>query len=169
MFVSEITIRNFRSCQQVRVRLRPEVTVLAGENNAGKTTVIDGLRQVTESLDGRRGLVITEQDVFNGGAPEDQVRLDAVLSDIDPDHAGTYREAFLAGATPDGKRSARWSLLYTRPPLDAGEVRRRGRSARAGMCPASLFCAPRFAMFTCLRSVTRSEISVVLAVSVSES
>ncbi|GAB1512600.1 ATP-dependent nuclease [Actinophytocola sp. KF-1] len=122
MFVSEIKIKNFRSCQQVRVRLRPDVTVLAGENNAGKTSVIDGLRQVTEPLDGRRGLVITEQDVFDACGPEDQVKLDTILADIDPDHAGTYREAFLPGATPDGKRSARWSLSYTRPPLG----RRRG-------------------------------------------
>jgi putative ATP-dependent endonuclease of OLD family len=122
MFVSEITIGNHRSCRQVRVRLRPEVTVLAGENNAGKTTVIDSLRQLTDGLDGRRGAALSEGDLFDGCTPDDQLQLKAVLADIDPDHAGTYRDAFLPGATPDGKRSAAWSLSYTRPPLG----RRRG-------------------------------------------
>ncbi|SCF28626.1 putative ATP-dependent endonuclease of the OLD family [Micromonospora purpureochromogenes] len=122
MFVSEITIRNHRSCRQVRVPLRPEVTVLAGENNAGKTTVIDSLRQLTDALDGRRGAALTEGDLFDGCTPDEQLQLQAVLADIDPDHAGTYRDAFLPGATANGKRSASWSLTYTRPPLG----RRRG-------------------------------------------
>lgn len=122
MFVSDIMINNYRSCRQVRVRLRPEVTVLAGENNAGKTTVIDSLRQLTDALDGRRGSSLTEGDLFDGCAPGDQLQVRAILADIDPNHAGTYREAFLSGATADGKRSACWSLTYTRPPLG----RRRG-------------------------------------------
>ncbi|MCO1597669.1 AAA family ATPase [Micromonospora sp. RHAY321] len=122
MFVSNITIGNFRSCRQVSVRLRPEVTVLAGENNAGKTTVIDSLRQLTDALDGRRGPALTDGDMFDGAGPDDQVQLRAVLSDIDPDHAGAYLSAFLPGATADGKRSAAWALTYTRPPLG----RRRG-------------------------------------------
>lgn len=122
MFVSEIAIKNHRSCRQVAVRLRPAVTVLAGENNAGKTTVIDSLRQLTDALDGRRGAALTEGDLFDGCAPDDQLQLQAVLFDIDPDHAGTYRDAFLPGATADGRRSACWSLTYTRPPLG----RRRG-------------------------------------------
>ncbi|GAA2617646.1 ATP-dependent nuclease [Paractinoplanes durhamensis] len=122
MFVSTIVIKNYRSCRQVSVRLRPEVTVLAGENNAGKTTVIDGLRQLTDALDGRRGLTLTDGDVFNSAGSDDQVSLRTVLEDIHPDHAGTYQAAFLSGTADDGKRSAAWALTYTRPPLG----RRRG-------------------------------------------
>jgi putative ATP-dependent endonuclease of the OLD family len=122
VFVSEIMTMNFRSCREVRVRLRPEVTVLAGENNAGKTTVIDALRQLTDALDGRRGATLTEGDMHDGCGQDDQLQLHAVLADIHPDQAGTYRDAFLPGATDDGKRSARWSLTYVRPPLG----RRRG-------------------------------------------
>jgi putative ATP-dependent endonuclease of OLD family len=122
MFVSEVTIKNHRSCRQVRVRFRPEVTVLAGENNAGKTTVIDSLRQLTDALDGRRGTALAESDLYDGCAPDDQLQLQATLADIDPDHAGTYRDAFLPGAGGNGKRTAFWSMTYTRPPLG----RRRG-------------------------------------------
>jgi putative ATP-dependent endonuclease of OLD family len=122
MFVSEVATSNFRSCREVRVSLRPGVTVLAGENNAGKTTVIDALRQLTDALDGRRGAALAESDVYDGCQPSDQVKLHAVLADIDPNQAGTYGDAFLPGAEADGKRSAQWSLTYTRPPLG----RRRG-------------------------------------------
>ncbi|MEU7628979.1 AAA family ATPase [Nocardia sp. NPDC049220] len=87
MFVSEIGAMNFRSCRKVRVRLRPEVTLLAGENNAGKTTVIEALRQLTDALDGRRGPALAESDVNDGCGPDEQVQLYAVLTDIDPDQA----------------------------------------------------------------------------------
>ncbi|WP_218018188.1 ATP-dependent nuclease [Nocardia shimofusensis] len=113
---------NFRSCREVRVPLRAGVTVLAGENNAGKTTVIDALRHLTDALDGRRGPALAEGDVHDGSGPDDQVRLEAKLAGIGPEQSGTYYEALLPGAGPDGERSAHWSLTYTRPELG----RRRG-------------------------------------------
>ncbi len=44
MYISELRLRNYRSCRGVTVALRPDLTVLAGENNAGKSTVVDALR-----------------------------------------------------------------------------------------------------------------------------
>jgi putative ATP-dependent endonuclease of the OLD family len=106
----------------VQVPLRREVTVLAGENNAGKTTVVDALRQLTDSLDGRRGPGLDENDVFDSADPTDQIRLAARLDEIGAFQAGTYRDAFLTEAGPDGQRSAGWALAYTPPPVG----RRRG-------------------------------------------
>lgn len=122
MYVSEVVAKNFRSCQEVRVQLRPEVSVLVGENNAGKTTVIDALRHLTEALDGRRGAPLSEGDVHDGCERDEQIHLSAVLADIAPQQAGTYRDAFLPGVADGGERTAKWSLTYTRPTLG----RRRG-------------------------------------------
>jgi putative ATP-dependent endonuclease of OLD family len=122
VFVSEVRVVNLRSCRQVLVPLRPDVTVLAGENNAGKTTVIEALRQLTDSLDGRRGMGLDEDDVFDAAGDTDQIQLGLRLDEIDPPQAGAYGEAFLEGADVAGRRSAAWSLTYTRPPLG----RRRG-------------------------------------------
>ncbi|BDT87298.1 ATP-dependent nuclease [Nocardia cyriacigeorgica] len=104
------------------MQLRPEVSVLVGENNAGKTTVIDALRHLTEALDGRRGAPLSEGDVHDGCERDEQIHLSAVLADIAPQQAGTYRDAFLPGVADGGERTAKWSLTYTRPTLG----RRRG-------------------------------------------
>lgn len=96
--------------------------MLAGENNAGKTTVIESLRQLTEALDGRRGTGLDESDVFDGAGEAEQIRLAARLDEIDVLQAGTYREGFLDGIGVEGQRSAAWALTYTRPPVG----RRRG-------------------------------------------
>lgn len=53
MFISQVRLRNYRSCRDVTVTLQPDVTVLAGENNAGKSSVVDALRVLTEPF-GRR-------------------------------------------------------------------------------------------------------------------
>ncbi|GLL02190.1 AAA family ATPase [Dactylosporangium matsuzakiense] len=138
VFVSEVTLSNLRSCRQVRVPLRRDVTVLAGENNAGKTTVITALRHLTESLDGRRGVGLDEDDVFDGAAEADQIRLAARLDEIGPSQAGTYREEFLEGVGVGGLRSSAWALTYTRPPVG----KRRGSllwsSTWDGTSPVSL-------------------------------
>ncbi|MFD0686009.1 ATP-dependent nuclease [Actinomadura fibrosa] len=122
MFISEIQIKNFRSFVDVRVPLRPYVTVLTGENNAGKTTVMEALRHLTEPLDGRRPAPVEETD-RNRFAADDDVHLTARLEDILPGQAGTYLQGLLEGASEEGARAASWSLT-SEPPLLG---RRRGR------------------------------------------
>ncbi|MGW2310782.1 ATP-dependent nuclease [Actinomadura luteofluorescens] len=122
MFISEIQITNFRSCAQVRVPLRPDVTVLTGENNAGKTTVIEALRHLTEPLDGRRPAPIEETDRYRF-ATDDAVQLTFRLEEILPGQVGTYLEGLLEGASENGVRAASWSLISEPAPLG----RRRGR------------------------------------------
>ncbi|MFI1989095.1 ATP-dependent nuclease [Actinoplanes sp. NPDC020271] len=122
MYVSELGIENLRACRQSLVRLRPDVTVLTGRNDTGKTIVLDALRQLTDPVDGHRGPALSQTDLTHDARPNAHIRLHAVLSDIQPEHAGTYRDALLPGADDTGTRRARWSLTYTPPP--AG--RRRG-------------------------------------------
>jgi predicted ATP-dependent endonuclease of OLD family len=48
MYLSEVVIRNFRQFgspeQPFRLELQPGVTALVGENDSGKTAVIDAIR-----------------------------------------------------------------------------------------------------------------------------
>ncbi|MEU4159253.1 AAA family ATPase [Actinoplanes sp. NPDC026670] len=122
MYLSELTIENLRACRQTRVRLRPDVTILTGRNDTGKTTVLDAIRHLTDPVDGHRGTGLTEIDLSHDGGPAGAIRLDGVLAGVRPEHAGTYRDALLEGAGDGGTRRARWSMTYTPPPLG----RRRG-------------------------------------------
>ncbi|APU15187.1 MULTISPECIES: ATP-dependent nuclease [Actinoalloteichus] len=122
MFISEVRLTNFRACREVTVPLRPDVTLLAGENNSGKTSVIDAVRLLTGSVHGR---VPTpdRQDLCGAAASGEALRVEADLKDIAPTMAGAYLEGLLPADAPGGSRSARWGLTF-RPPEDD-----RGRGA----------------------------------------
>jgi putative ATP-dependent endonuclease of the OLD family len=63
LWLREVTIKQFRSCCEVTVPLRPSLTVLVGENNAGKSNVIEALRLATNPLSGRRVRYFEPDDV----------------------------------------------------------------------------------------------------------
>ena len=66
MYLSRLEAEGFRSLSRVSVSLDRDVTVLVGENNGGKSGVIDALRLVTEPIDGRRVMYLDRDDVFRG-------------------------------------------------------------------------------------------------------
>jgi putative ATP-dependent endonuclease of OLD family len=63
MWLREVSIKQFRSCCDVAVPLRSSLTVLVGENNAGKSNVIEALRLGTNPLSGRRVRYFEPEDV----------------------------------------------------------------------------------------------------------
>jgi predicted ATP-dependent endonuclease of OLD family len=52
--LASVGARNFRSLDDVVVSFREQVTVVIGENNGGKSTLLDAIRLLTDPLDGRR-------------------------------------------------------------------------------------------------------------------
>jgi putative ATP-dependent endonuclease of OLD family len=63
MYLGKFTIENFRSCLNVEVQLQPTLTLLVGENNAGKSNVIEALRLATSPLSGRRTRYFEQDDL----------------------------------------------------------------------------------------------------------
>lgn len=63
MHLAQLTIQGFRSCRKVEIPLRPALTLLVGENNAGKSNVIEALRLATAPLSGRRARYFEPEDV----------------------------------------------------------------------------------------------------------
>ncbi|MEU0237262.1 AAA family ATPase [Nocardiopsis sp. NPDC006198] len=70
MYLEQLHIKGFRSVADAKVSLRPGVTVLVGENNAGKTNVMDAIRHLTPPLDGRRDLHLRAEDLHRDGCAE---------------------------------------------------------------------------------------------------
>ncbi len=50
MRLSSLRIERFRSCVDVTVKFQPSITLIVGENNTGKSNIIDGLRLATTPL-----------------------------------------------------------------------------------------------------------------------
>jgi putative ATP-dependent endonuclease of OLD family len=99
MHVSELVLHNFRSCRQARILLQPEVTMLVGENNGGKTSAVDALRLLTEPHDGRRSRWPEKQDLFAHCEDSEAVRLEVTLADIGPLQAALTWRRCCRGST----------------------------------------------------------------------
>ncbi|QLQ97074.1 ATP-dependent nuclease [Providencia alcalifaciens] len=63
MYLGRLAISRFRSFDEVTVSLRPDLTVLVGENNGGKSNVVDAIRLFTLPLSGRRERYPEDEDV----------------------------------------------------------------------------------------------------------
>ena len=51
MHLAKLTISNFRKMQKAELRFQPDLNVLMGANNVGKTAVIDALRALLAGRD----------------------------------------------------------------------------------------------------------------------
>lgn len=75
MHLGLLKATNFRSCRQSKFWFQPDLTVLVGENNSGKSNIIDAIRLVTTPSDGRRTRYCDAADVsFNSDDPWFDIR-----------------------------------------------------------------------------------------------
>jgi len=63
MHLEELQLERFRSFFDGTVSFHPHLTALVGENNGGKSNVIDAIRLVTQPMNGRRDLYCEESDI----------------------------------------------------------------------------------------------------------
>ena len=134
MYLSRLTLTNFRSCAATSIRLNATLTVLTGENNAGKSNILDALRMVTAPSEVRRTRGFEPDDLRYDAK---DLRLDVSYSGLDPAQQGLFHsalqrsgstEAFyqLSWAPPTGtarRRSPVWTVGEHRHPEVEPEVR----------------------------------------------
>lgn len=96
MYLSEIEIKNFRSFEENSVCFDKDLTALVGENNSGKSNIVDALRLITQPLNDRRDRYCEDQDVRQGTAVPRGFTLKATYEDLTPGQKG-----LLITAVPD--------------------------------------------------------------------
>jgi putative ATP-dependent endonuclease of OLD family len=69
--LSKIHIENFRGIRCVEIELDRDVTVLVGENNAGKTSVLEALRLSLDSIKSDKTCNFSEYDFYRDNARKD--------------------------------------------------------------------------------------------------
>lgn len=69
MYLGHLVARNFRSFREAEVAFKKDLTVVVGENNSGKSNLIEAIRLLTLPADGRRTRYCEPQDV-NRDAPD---------------------------------------------------------------------------------------------------
>lgn len=70
MYLKKLSISRFRSCKETEIELQQELTVLVGENNSGKSNILDTIRLLTLPLNGRRERYAEDSDVRRKSNPE---------------------------------------------------------------------------------------------------
>lgn len=66
MYLRNLHLSNFRSCANMVVRFQPTLTMLVGENNSGKSNVIEAIRLATTPLSRRRTRYFEVDDLSTG-------------------------------------------------------------------------------------------------------
>ncbi len=97
MYIAEIRIENFRSFgtreRAFKLSLKPGLTALVGENDAGKTAVVDALRYVLGTRD-QEQLRVDETDFHRSSEGElaDQITIRLVFRDLTKADRGAFAE-----------------------------------------------------------------------------
>src|SRR3954471_18030051 len=69
MYLNGLRLQRFRSCADLWVPFRDDLTVLVGENNGGKSNIIDAIRLLTMPLNGRRERYAEDADLRHNADP----------------------------------------------------------------------------------------------------
>ncbi|MCG8610496.1 MAG: AAA family ATPase [Pseudomonadales bacterium] len=124
MYVSELHILNFRIFESLKLSLNPGLNVLVGENNSGKTALIDAVR-LTLDTNSAEWTRIAESD-FHSSSGTFSIKLK--FDGITPDQARTFVEHL---THEERDESVRHSVLYvTLTARRTGVIRRGSRQIR---------------------------------------
>ena len=95
MYLDAIKLDRFRSCADTRIKFQSDLIVPVGENNGGKTNIIDAFRLLTLPLNGRRDRYPDDDDIRKGSTETD-FRIEGRFADLSDTLKG-----LLIGADPD--------------------------------------------------------------------
>ena len=126
MYLHELSLHNFRSFSEETVSFQKLLTVLVGENNGGKSNIIDAIRLVSIPLIGRRDLYCEQTDIRFGTVPN-VFTIQATFQELSPPQQGRL----LSAMTDETLQEARFGLTYDatdkkpsgRPTLWAGRFK----------------------------------------------
>jgi len=111
MYLQKVVLKNFRSFTDTTIHFAEDLTVLVGENNAGKSNVLDALRLVLSTTDNRQRLYPDEDDLR---IQCDTFTIQTVFDELTEDQQGLFVTAI--GDIMEGK--AHYSYRYSPPEKD---------------------------------------------------
>ncbi|MQB35452.1 ATP-dependent endonuclease [Agrobacterium tumefaciens] len=90
MYLERLRLERFRSFENATVRFDPYLTAIVGENNGGKSNIVDAIRLLFQPANGRREVYCEESDLRDGEA---SFRIKAQLTDLSPAQRGLLATA----------------------------------------------------------------------------
>lgn len=97
MYLSEIAGNNFRNLKIIVVELSQGLNVIVGENNVGKTNLLDAIRAALGSASAFGDPIrLSKDDLYvdpNGQAAKEPIRVDLIFSDLSENEQAEFLEA----------------------------------------------------------------------------
>lgn len=137
MWLRELTIRNFRRIEELTINFHRGLCVIVGENNAGKTAIIDALRIMLFPSRDFDALRLNEDD-FRSGTDYAPIEISCTFTDLRDEDEVHFQECLVD--IGDGKFEIRLNTRIefnktTRRP----NVRSWGGETEGGILPSNLF------------------------------
>jgi putative ATP-dependent endonuclease of the OLD family len=96
MRLSELELRNYRSCYRTTVRLAEHLTLVVGENDAGKSNIIDALRVTIPTASGRTTIWFdADRDLSHDIEPKTPIEIQRTFTDLTPAEDAFYMAALV--------------------------------------------------------------------------
>lgn len=116
MYLSKISIENFRNIGRLQVDLGPGLNVIVGENNIGKTSVLDALRAALGAAAVGADVVRLSKDdlrMIDGKRVSDTIRIDVYFSDLSKNEQAEFIDALNYHPTDPSKITASIHFEWT--------------------------------------------------------
>jgi putative ATP-dependent endonuclease of OLD family len=114
MRLSQLELRNFRSCYDTTVRFADDLTLLVGENDAGKSNIIDAIRLATPAVSGRPTIWFeTDRDLSHDAAAKSEISIRRIFTDLTPAEDAFYTAVLIE----DGRDLVHTTTYQTDPAL----------------------------------------------------
>ena len=94
MYLKKLIIKKFRGIEDLELEFQKGLNVIIGENNTGKTAVIDALRLVYSIGTPRRQIYVNEEDFYVNkyGEINSPIEFDLFFSDLNKQEQGLFYE-----------------------------------------------------------------------------
>ncbi len=131
MYLSKISVRNFRNLESLEVNLSPGLNVIVGENNVGKTNLLDALRVALGSAWNNSDPVrLSKEDLHrssDNNIKNESIKIDLIFSELSEEEQAQFLEILNYNPNSPEKSTANihfeWSWNETN---DRGYYRRWG-------------------------------------------
>ncbi len=92
MYIRELHIKNFRGISEMSLNFSEGLNVIVGENNTGKTAVLDALRLCLGIGSPRRQIFLSSEDFFKdkSGKTGDTIEFDVIFSNVSEQEQGIF-------------------------------------------------------------------------------
>ncbi|MEI8671339.1 AAA family ATPase [Vibrio sp. SA48] len=126
MYLSELSIKNFRSFNEngVTIKFREGLTAIVGENDSGKTAIIDALRFLLSTTD-QEWLRFTQDDFYQSPVNEcssSEIQISATFENLTLGDKSGFAEYLTYGVNKDDQPSLHITLTAKQNGRKAGRI-----------------------------------------------